>query len=165
MELFLRGETNYTEISRQTGIPRAKVLRLYNYWKDATVNAPDVKDKAKELLFGMIQSYDDIIKEFWALKEDAELNSDRRTVNAVLKNIADVQKARLDAIQKAGINFDAELESQLSTMQTQAKALQEFLTKFAAEHPQIRTELLEGLSEVFSKPGHTTVVMMDGANE
>ena len=165
MALFLRGETNYTEISRQTGIPRTQVVRIYNYWKDVTVNSPDVKDKAKELLFGMVESYDDIIKEFWSLKEDADNNGDRRTANAVLKNIADVQKSRLDAIQKAGLNFDAELENKLATMQGQSTALQAFLKEFAQSHPEIRTELLEGLSAVFSVPGQTTVVMMDAPDE
>lgn len=151
VDLMLRGK-NATEISRELGITRAKVLDHIDSWRKYAVNDNDIKARAKETLARVNEHYQTIIKELWKQYQEADNNGQVREATGALKIIAQVEKDRAGLFQQAGITADDQLTEQL--METERK--QEILMGILREidcvkcRPLIRSRLAEvtGQAEV-----------------
>ena len=151
VDLFLKGQTNLTRLAKITGFKRTEVQQYLDEWRRVAVNDKDVKERAKESLTEMDEHFSLIIKELWETVEQADNDADLKTKTTALKSIADVEAKRQDSLQKAGLYDDAELGDELVRMQEQAEQIKKLLASVAANHPEVKMEILEGLRVIFAQ--------------
>jgi hypothetical protein len=95
-----------------------EVRNHWNIWRDLVAADHDGRDIAKDHLNRMVKHYDDLIQKSHQNLEDLEsLEYDEKVsaqVNATLRNIADYEAKRLDALQKAGLLDASDLGDELA---------------------------------------------------
>ena len=157
-EYILKGVNNATTIAKSLGIPRRDVLDIQEEWKLIASNDEGVKMRARELLTEMDRAYDQVIARLWEAVEEAE---DSKAKTASLKVIADVISKRQDTLQKAGLYDDATLGDELAMAEEQMDMIKELLKSLAMKHPEIRIEIMQGLSKIFNE---SPSVPLDGGS-
>lgn len=117
IELDLHG-LNPTQIARETGLQRKIVVRQLEEVRVAWQNDAEARDLARDHLNKMVQHYNDLIRQFYDLLSEAEtLQLNDRIVgqrSGILKSIADLEKQRVDLLQKAGLLESAELGDEIA---------------------------------------------------
>lgn len=149
---WLTGNRNATTISKKLGIKRAEVLKYIDDAKDIARNDEETKARAKEALHEYDASLNLVVQKSWETVEQADLNADYKTKATVLKNIADVERQRVETLQKAGLYDDAALGNELADMEEKAEAIKELLKAVAHDFPQTREMIMRGLSKIFDQP-------------
>jgi len=146
---LLKGELNATNIARTTGIKRAQVVEYIAMWKNIAQNDKSIQSRARENLVEMDRHYSLIIKEQWSLVDDLE--TPRAVKATVLKNIADVEKARQDTLQKAGYYDNTGIADEMVIMETRQKAIKDFLKQLTQKYPETTTFVLEGIKKIYDE--------------
>jgi hypothetical protein len=154
---YMKGK-NETEIGRELDIPKARVSSLLKEWKQMASNSEAVRSRAREALAGMDQHYGKLIKMAYEVIEDANLNQNLSAKTAAIKLIADIEKSRIDMLQKAGLLENRELAEQLLEQERKHELIMEILKDIAAKYPSIKTELMKRLSEVSGPTGEAVVI-------
>lgn len=105
-DLMMQGHSEFA-VARRLGIKVVEARGYWNQWKDLVAQDHEGRDTAKDHLNRMVKHYDLLIeKSHQNLKDLADLDYDEKVsaqVNATLKNIADYEAKRVDALQKAGL--------------------------------------------------------------
>lgn len=116
-DLMLQGHSEYA-VARRLSMKVVEVKNYWNQWKDLVAADDDGRDIAKDHLNRMVKHYDELIKKSHENLEDLKgLVYDEKVsaqVNATLKNIADYEAKRVDALQKAGLLDAGELGDELA---------------------------------------------------
>jgi hypothetical protein len=146
-DYLLKGINDATKIAKATGIPRKDVVLYIEEWRNAA-HSSDAKARAEELLFDMDRAYDQIIQQLWVEHSCAEGARDAATI---LKTIAEVIAKRQDVLQKAGLYDDAALGDELAVAEEQMAGIKELLKVVAADFPETRTVIMEGLGRIFKQ--------------
>ena len=149
VNLMLKGETNATQIARQTGLKRALVVEYMTAWKQIAQNDKGVKARAREALTEMDRHYSLIIKEMWGLVEDVETGAVVKS--NTLKAIADVEHKRQDALQKAGLYADTGIADELVAMEEKAEAIKVLLQQVAQKWPETMPFIMEGIRRIYDQ--------------
>ena len=116
-------------ISKKLGIPFAAVKKNIELWEEILRNDIQSRDAARDYLNRMVSNYDDLIKkahdnldELDTLGFDEKVSAQK---NATLKNIADFEAKRVDALQKAGLLDAHDLGDELAEREErEAKLIQ-----------------------------------------
>lgn len=148
-EYLLKGITNATKISKDSGIPRAQVVTLIEDWKKIATNDEWLKSRAKESLQEFDRTYDQLTEKWWEVFEATE---SPREQNAILKNLADAAKARQEVLQKAGLYDDAALGDELALREEQIEQIRGLLKTVAQKYPDARIFIMEELGRIFKTP-------------
>lgn len=118
-------------ISKELGIPFGAVKKAIGQWEEILRNDLESRDAARDYLNRMVSSYDDLLKkahenldELRALSFDEKVSAQ---INATLKNIADFEAKRVDALQKAGLLDAHELGDELAEREERERKLIEIL--------------------------------------
>jgi len=94
-------------ISKELGIPFAAVKKAIEQWEEILRNDMESRDAARDYLNRMVSNYDDLLKvaheNLDNLKSHVFDEKISAQINATLKNIADFEAKRVDALQKAGL--------------------------------------------------------------
>lgn len=94
-------------ISKELGIPFAAVKKNIEMWEEILRNDLESRDAARDYLNRMVDSYDTLLKKSHEnLDNLKDMRFDEKIsaqINATLKNIADFEAKRVDALQKAGL--------------------------------------------------------------
>lgn len=94
-------------VAKKMGLKRVQVLEGYNQWKDMLLADGMARDFARDHLNIMVKHYDRIISKSYQILDDLDDRIFDEKVaaqkNATLKNIADYEARRVDALQKAGL--------------------------------------------------------------
>lgn len=116
-ELHIKGTSPYS-IARALGIKVVDAKRAITQWEEMIASDMDARDAAKDFLNRMVAHYDTLIekshdnlKNLEGLVYDEKISAQ---VNATLKNIADYEAKRVDALQKAGLYDRGDLGDELA---------------------------------------------------
>lgn len=148
-DYILKGVNSATTIAKSLGIPRKHVVLLQEEWKIIASNDEGVKMRARELLTEMDKAYDQVIAGLWDAADEAE---DSRAKTGALKAIADVIAKRQETLQKAGLYDDAAVGDEMALVEEQMQQITELLKTIAQKYPEVRMDIMQGLSKIFEKP-------------
>lgn len=149
---------NESEISRELDIPRARVSTLLREWKSMASNSEAVRSRAREALSGADQHYSKLIKQAYEVIDEATTNSNLSAKTAAIKLILDIESKRIDMLQKAGLLENKELADQLLETERKQELIMGILKDVAAKYPNIKTEIMNRLSEVSGPTGEAVVI-------
>jgi hypothetical protein len=117
-DLMIKLDGSETKVAREMGIPRKTVLALHQQYKDILIKDSEARDYARDHLYAMVKHYDKLISRYYVLLEDLENLQFHHLVAAqisgAIKGIADLEKQRVDALQKAGILEGNDLGDELA---------------------------------------------------
>jgi transposase len=154
---YIKG-LNETEISRELDIPKARVSSLLREWKQMASSSEAVRGRAREALAAADQHYSKLIKQAYEVIDDATLNQNLSAKTAGIKLVLDIEKSRIEMLQKAGLLENKELAEQLLETERKQELIMGILKDIAAKHPQIKNEILTRLSEVSGPTGEAVVI-------
>lgn len=147
-QMYIKGTTNPTTISKELGIKRAEAIQLIEEWREIARGNDDIREQAAEALQQGIQHYSIITQRFWETVEQADVANDYKTKNAVLKNIADVEAKKIDMLQKAGLVGDSSIGDELAEMEEKQAILVSILKEVTANCDHCKIEVARRLSKV-----------------
>lgn len=148
-----------TAIGKRLEIPRKVVIELFDEWKQMVNNDTLARDAARDHLNQMVRHYDRLINESYSLLSD--LKSEPFThqiaaqINATLKNIADYESRRVDALQKAGMLDANDLGDELAEREEREAIIIDILRNELCAH--CRATVAQKLQQV-TKTVEATVV-------
>lgn len=118
-------------ISKELGIPYAAVKKNIEHWEELLRNDLESRDAARDYLNRMVDSYDDLLRKSHEnldnLKKENFNEKISAQINATLKNIADFEAKRVDALQKAGLLDAHDLGDELAEREQREAQLIEIL--------------------------------------
>ena len=150
VSLFLQGKKE-TAISREMGIPRkdvtAYIQQFHAYAKDNEL----LQERGRQVVFEFDNQQDRLIEELWKSVEEADFAGDYKTKGVLLKTLHDIQKGRVDTMQKAGMLSDAAMGDELAAMEEKHEILINILKKVSAGCNRCKMEVARELSKVTGK--------------
>jgi NADH:ubiquinone oxidoreductase subunit E len=149
-EEYLKG-LDTAEISKALDIPRTKVSSLLSDWRAMASNNQAIHARAKEALAGADQHFSGLIKKAYEVIDVADQNANLTSKTQAIKLIADIESKRLEMLQKAGLLDNKEIAEQIVEMERKHDILIKILKDIASEHPEIRQEVMERLSQIQSE--------------
>jgi hypothetical protein len=152
---YLKG-LDASQISKELDIPRQRVLSLLSDWREMAASNQAIHARAKEALAGADQHFSGLIKKAYEVIDVADTNANLGAKTQAIKLIADIESKRLEMLQKAGLLDNKEIAEQIVEMERKHEILIKILKDVASNHPEIRHEIMNRLSEV-----QTEVVIID----
>lgn len=160
VEKYLQGNEP-TQISKELALPRTKVVALIEEWKSLASDNSIIRARAKEALAGADAHYNKLIQKAYEVMDDATTTANLGAKNAAIKLVMDIEKTRIDMLQKAGLLENQELAEEMVEIEKTQQALKNILRDIASEYPDIRDEIMRRLSSVAKKGEVITVVHND----
>jgi hypothetical protein len=157
VEKYLQGNEP-TKISKELAIPRTKVVSLIEEWRVMAADNAAIRARAKEALVGADAHYNKLIQKAYEVIDDATTTANLGAKNGAIKLVMDIEKTRIDMLQKAGLLENQELAEEMIEIEEKQKILVGILRDVASEHPEIRDEIMRRLSMVAKKGEVITVV-------
>jgi uncharacterized protein YdcH (DUF465 family) len=160
VEKYLQGNEP-TQISKELAMPRTKVVALIDEWKTVASDNALIRARAKEALAGADAHYNKLIQKAYEVMDDATTTANLGAKNASIKLVMDIEKTRIEMLQKAGLLENQELAEEMVEIEKTQQALKNILRDIASEYPDIRDEIMRRLSSVARK-GEVITVVHDG---
>lgn len=153
---YLKGN-DPTKISKELSMPRTRVVNLINEWKGMASANEAIRARAKEALAGMDSHYSRLITKAYEVIDEATQNSNLTAKTTAIKLVVDIEKARIEMLQKAGLLENKELAEEMVEIENRQQVLIGILKDIASEYPEVRDMIMKRLSSV-TKDGAVTVV-------
>ena len=160
VEKYLQGNEP-TQISKELALPRTKVVALIDEWKSLASDNALIRARAKEALAGADAHYNKLIQKAYEVMDDATTTANLSAKNASIKLVMDIEKTRIDMLQKAGLLENQELAEEMIAIEKNQEILKNVLRDIATEYPEIRNEIMSRLSLIAKKGEVITVVHND----
>ena len=160
VEKYLQGNEP-TQISKELSIPRTKVVSLIEEWRIMAADNAAIRARAKEALVGADAHYNKLIQKAYEVIDEATTTANLSAKNASIKLVMDIEKTRIDMLQKAGLLENQEIAEEMLEIERKQQILVNILREVASEYPQIRDEIMRRLSQVAKKGEVITVVHND----
>ena len=157
VEEYLKGN-DPTKISKELALPRTKVVALIEEWRQMAADNAAIRARAKEALVGADTHYNKLIAKAYEVIDDATTTANLGAKNGAIKLVMDIEKTRIDMLQKAGLLENQELAEEMIEIEEKQQILVSILRDVAAEHPEIRDKIMSRLSQVARKGEVITVV-------
>lgn len=157
VEEYLKGN-DPTKISKELDLPRTKVVALIEEWRQMAADNAAIRARAKEALVGADTHYNKLIAKAYEVMDDATTTANLSAKNAAIKLVMDIEKTRIDMLQKAGLLENQELAEEMIDIEEKQQILVGILRDVASEHPEIRDKIMSKLSLVARKGEVITVV-------
>lgn len=157
VEKYLQGNEP-TQISKELSMPRQKVVSYINEWKALASDNKIIRERAKEALAGADTHYNKLITKAYEVIEDATTTANLTAKTAGIKLVMDIEKTRIDMLQKAGLLENKELAEEMIEIERKQDILVGILKDIASEYPQIRDEIMRRLSQVAKEKETITIV-------
>ena len=154
---YLKG-TDPTRISKELEIPRTRVVELINEWKVMASANDAIRARAKEALAAMDAHYGKLITKSYEVIDEASMTNNLSAKTAAIKLVMDIEKARIDMLQKAGLLENKELAEEIVEIEKRQETLVGILRDIASSHPEIRDLIMHRLSSV-AKDGEVITVV------
>jgi hypothetical protein len=157
VEEYLKG-SDPTKISKELAIPRVRVVELINEWKVmASANAA-IRARAKDALAGMDAHYSKLISKSYEVIDEASMNNNLGAKTQAIKLVMDIEKARIEMLQKAGLLENKELAEEMIEIEKRQEVLVGILRDIASTHPEVRDLIMKRLSQVANEGEVITIV-------
>ena len=157
VERYLQGNEP-TQISKDLAMPRTKVVSLINEWKTMASDNAIIRARAKEALAGADTHYNKLITKAYEVIDEASTTANLGAKTAAIKLVMDIEKTRIDMLQKAGLLENKELAEEMVEIERKQDILVNILKDIASEYPQIRDEIMRRLSQVARDQETITIV-------
>ena len=160
VEKYLQGNEP-TQISKELAMPRTKVVSLIEEWRVMAADNAAIRARAKEALVGADAHYNKLIQKAYEVIDDATTTANLSAKNGAIKLVVDIEKTRIDMLQKAGLLENQEIAEEMIEIEEKQQILVGILRDVASEHPEIRDKIMSRLSQVARKGEVITVVHND----
>ena len=157
VEKYLQGNEP-TQISKELAIPRQRVVALIDEWRGMAADNAIIRARAKEALAGADAHYNKLIQKAYEVMDDATTTANLGAKNASIKLVMDIEKTRIDMLQKAGLLENKELAEEMIEIEKNQEILVGILKDVASEHPEIRDKIMRRLSQVAKEKEVITIV-------
>jgi NADH dehydrogenase/NADH:ubiquinone oxidoreductase subunit G len=157
VEEYLKGN-DPTKISKELALPRTKVVALIEEWRQMAADNAAIRARAKEALVGADTHYNKLIAKAYEVIDDATTTANLGAKNGAIKLVMDIEKTRIDMLQKAGLLENQELAEEMIEIEEKQQILVSILRDVASEHPEIRDKIMSRLAQVARKGEVITVV-------
>lgn len=157
VEKYLAG-TPETQISKELSIPRQKVVGYINEWRAMAADNAAIRARAKEALVGADTHYGVLIQKAYEVIDEATTTANLSAKTAGIKLVMDLERTRIDMLQKAGLLENKELAEEMMEIENRQEILINILKDIASEHPEIRDKIMKRLSQA-TKPGQTITIV------
>jgi len=149
---------NETQIARELDLPRARVASHLREWKVMASNSEAVRSRAREALSAADQHFGHLIAQAYEVIDESNQVQNLSAKTAGIKLVLDIEKTRIDMLQKAGLLENKELAEQLLETERKQELIMNILKDVASKHPQIRNEIMQKLSEISGPQGEAVVI-------
>ena len=156
---YLKGN-DPTVISKELDIPRVRVVALINEWKVMASANDAIRARAKEALVGADTHYTKLITKAYEVIDEASLTNNLSAKTASIKLVMDIEKSRIEMLQKAGLLENKELAEEMVEIERKQEVLIGILRDVASEHPDIRDLIMHRLSSI-AKEGEVITIVHD----
>jgi hypothetical protein len=160
VEKYLQGNEP-TQISKELAMPRTKVVALIEEWKALASDNAIIRARAKEALAGADAHYNKLIQKAYEVMDDATTTANLGAKNASIKLVMDIEKTRIDMLQKAGLLENQQLAEEMIDIEKKQEVLVTILRDIASEYPEVRDEIMRRLAQIAKKGEVLTVVHND----
>jgi NADH:ubiquinone oxidoreductase subunit E len=157
VEEYLKGN-DPTQISKELDIPRQRVVGYISEWKLMASDNAAIRARAKEALVGADTHYSKLIQKAYEVIDDATTTANLTAKTSAIKLVLDIEARRIDMLQKAGLLENKELAEEMLEIERKQDVLVNILKDIAAEHPEIRDEIMRRLSAVSKEREVITIV-------
>jgi uncharacterized protein YdcH (DUF465 family) len=157
VEKYLQGNEP-TQISKELAMPRTRVVSLIDEWKSMASDNAIIRARAKEALAGADAHYNKLIQKAYEVMDDATTTANLGAKNASIKLVMDIEKTRIDMLQKAGLLENQQLAEEMVEIERNQEVLKGVLRDIASEYPEVRDEIMRRLSQIAKKGEVLTVV-------
>lgn len=157
VEKYLQGNEP-TQISKELAMPRQKVVALIDEWRGLAADNAIIRARAKEALAGADAHYNKLIQKAYEVMDDATTTANLGAKNASIKLVMDIEKTRIEMLQKAGLLENKELAEEMLEIERNQDILKNILRDIATEHPEVRDKIMRRLSEVSKEQEVVTIV-------
>jgi hypothetical protein len=117
-----------------------------------------IRARAKEALVGADTHYSKLIQKAYEVIDDATTTANLNAKTSAIKLVLDIEARRIDMLQKAGLLENKELAEEMLEIERKQDVLVNILKDIAAEHPEIRDEIMRRLSAVSKEREVITIV-------
>ena len=156
---YLKGN-DPTVISKELEIPRVRVVALINEWKVMASANDALRARAKEALVGADTHYTKLITKAYEVMDESSLTNNLSAKTASIKLVMDIEKSRIEMLQKAGLLENKELAEEMVEIERKQEVLIGILRDVASEHPEIRDLIMQRLSSI-AKEGEVITIVHD----
>lgn len=157
VEKYLAG-TPETQISKELALPRQKVVAYINEWRAMASDNAAIRARAKEALVGADTHYSKLIQKAYEVIDEASTTANLTAKTAGIKLVMDLERTRIDMLQKAGLLENKELAEEMIQIEERQEVLINILKDVASEHPEIRDEIMRRLAKA-SRPGEAITIV------
>jgi hypothetical protein len=156
---YLKGN-DPTVISKELDITRVRVVALINEWKVMASANDAIRARAKEALVGADTHYTKLITKAYEVMDESSLTNNLSAKTASIKLVMDIEKSRIEMLQKAGLLENKELAEEMVEIERRQEVLIGILRDVASEHPEIRDLIMQRLSSI-AKEGEVITIVHD----
>lgn len=157
VEKYLAG-SEPTQISKELVLPRQKVVAHIRQWQLMASDNAAIRARAKEALVGADTHYNKLIQKAYEVIDDATTTANLGAKTAGIKLVMDLEKTRIDMLQKAGLLENKELAEEMMEIERKQDILVNILRDIATDYPQVRDEIMRRLSQVSKEQEVITIV-------
>jgi len=157
VEEYLKG-SDPTKISKELDIPRTRVVTLINEWKVMASANDAIRARAKEAMASMDAHYGKLITKAYEVIDEASLTNNLSAKTQAIKLVVDIEKSRIEMLQKAGLLENKELAEEMVEIEKRQEVLVEILRDIATEHPEVRDKIMRRLSDIAKENEVITIV-------
>ena len=150
-----------TRISKDLGIPRTRVVADIAEWKSMTSGNDVIRSRAKDALVGADAHYNKLITQAYQVIEEATLQVNLSAKTAGIKLVMDIEKTRIEMLQKAGLLENKELAEEMVAIEKRQTILIGILRDVASTHPEVGKLIMERLANIAQAGEVFTIVQSD----
>jgi hypothetical protein len=141
-------------------IPRTRVVSLINEWKVMASANDAIRARAKEALAGADTHYSKLITKAYEVIDESSLTNNLSAKTQAIKLVMDIEKSRIEMLQKAGLLENKELAEEMVEIERRQEVLVEILRDIASTHPEVRDLIMKRLSQI-AKEGEVITIVQD----
>jgi len=156
---YLKGQ-DPTKISKELDMPRTRVVALINEWKVMASANDAIRARAKEALAGADTHYSKLITKAYEVIDESSLTNNLSAKTQAIKLVMDIEKSRIEMLQKAGLLENKELAEEMVEIERRQEVLVEILRDIASTHPEVRDLIMRRLSQI-AKDGEVITIVQD----
>lgn len=135
------------DIAAKVGMSTSTVNGLLKEWRASAANNADIRERADVALRDADEHYSKLISKAYETMENAELNDSNTQKISAIKLIADLEKARIDSLHRAGLLEDNEISRQLIETERKQQILIDVLRSTVGPCNRCRPIVQEKLEE------------------
>lgn len=148
---MLRGKAPRT-IAKHLDMTLGEVNRYIEEWQLFARENRYIQDRAKDALVNTDKHYDMLIQQLWDVVESAEAIDDYKLKASTIKMLADIEKQRIEMLQKSGLLENQQLAEQVLETERKQEILFGILRELMDKYPEaaafVRKELGKASGQV-----------------